>query len=392
MELYFDHNSTSPITESIPALIRPYLTNEFGNPSSRTCELGVKAREALEVGRSELARLLNAKLEEIVFTSGGTESCFAAIVGAMRAQKNKRHIIISAVEHPAVAEAAAFARELLGAEISIVPVDRNGELDLDKLFDAIRVNTSLMSFMLANNETGVLFPLQEVVSMAHARGILVHTDAVQTIGKIPVNFQELGVDFLSLSAHKFGGLKGSGALLIRDGAQWEPVVKGGGQERGRRGGTESVPLIAAMGEAARYRRVALEEGAFQKIKETRDFFEATVKERIPAVQINGERTQRLPNTSSLRFEGVVAHDIIPVLAKRGIVVSAGSACKATSVEPSHVLKAMGLSTVECLSTIRFSFGLDTSREALFHAVDILAETMAYFRAHAFEQIQSNYRG
>ena len=392
MELYFDHNSTSPITESIPGVIRPYVTNEFGNPSSRTCELGEKAREALDVGRSELARLLSAKPEEIVFTSGGTESCFAAIVGAMRALKNKRHIIISAVEHPAVTEAAAFARELLGAEVSIVPVDRNGELDLDKLFDSIRVNTGLMSFMLANNETGVLFPLQEVVSMAHARGILVHTDAVQTIGKIPVHFQELGVDLLSLSAHKFGGLKGSGALLIREGTQWEPVVKGGGQERGRRGGTESVPLIAAMGEAARYRRVALDEGSFQKIKATRDFFESTVKERIPAVHVNGERAQRLPNTSSLRFEGVVAHDIIPVLAKRGIIVSAGSACKATSVEPSHVLKAMGLSTVECLSTIRFSFGLDTSREALFHAVDILAETMAYFRAHAFEQIQSNYRG
>jgi len=391
IEFYFDHNSTSPIVESVASFIRPYLTNEFGNPSSRTCELGEHARAALETARGELTRLLNAQPGEVVFTSGGTESCFAAMIGALKAQKSKRHILVSAVEHPAVLEAANFARDVLGAEVSVVPVDQNGELDIGKLFDAIRIDTAFMSFMLANNETGVIFPLQEVVSIAHERGILVHTDAVQAVGKIPVDFQALGVDFLSLSAHKFGGVKGSGALLIRTGSKWEAVMKGGGQELGRRGGTESVALIAAMGEAARTRRSGFEQNSLKKLSDLRDFFESSVRDRIPGVELNGARTQRLPNTSSLRFEGVLAQDILPVLAKRGIIVSAGSACKTANVEPSHVLKAMGLTTIDCLSTLRFSFGLETSREALFHAVDILAETMAYFRAHSSEQLQANFR-
>ncbi len=390
-DFYFDYNSTSPVVESISSTIRPYITNEFGNPSNKFSPLGKKAKEAIETARDQLAALVGARSDEIVFTSGGTESCFAALVGAFRARVEKRHLIISAVEHSAVGEAAAFLHDMCGIDVSVIPVDRNGELDLDRLFEEIRIDTGVLSFMFANNETGVLFPLREIIGMAHSRGILVHTDAVQGVGRVPLSFKELGVDLLSLTAHKFGGLKGAGALIVRSDTPWEAVVKGGGQEGGRRGGTEAVPQIVAMGEAARVTRAELAAGSPVHLEAVRNFFESTLRERIPNIFINGERTARLPNTSSVRFEGVVAEEIIPVLAKRGIVVSAGSACKTTSVEPSHVLRAMGLSTVECLSAIRFSFGPATTREALLHVVDILCETVAYFRADTALQLRANLR-
>ncbi|MFN8390418.1 MAG: cysteine desulfurase family protein [Bdellovibrionota bacterium] len=390
-EEYLDYNSTAPIADGVLHAVRPFLSNEFGNPSSKTNRLGQRAREAIETARGHVANLVGSRADQVVFTSGGTESCFAALVGAFRAQKNKRHLVISAVEHPAVTEAAEFLRTMCGVEVTQVSVNRNGRLNIDELFEAIRPQTGVLSFMLANNETGVLFPVPEIVEMAHARGLLVHTDAVQAIGKIPVSFAELGVDLLSLSAHKFGGVKGSGALVIRDNALWEPVVKGGGQEGGRRGGTEAVALIVAQGEAAKNRKQQLDAGMAEGVRSVRDFFEAALAERIPEVMINGAAMNRLPNTSSVQFEGVVAQELVQALAERGIIVSAGSACKAGSAEPSTVLRSMGLSVVQCLSTLRFSFGPHASRESVLHTIDILCETVAYFRAEMREQLQANFR-
>ncbi len=390
-ELYLDHNSTSPITDSVAQAVKPFILSEFGNPSSKNNVFGVRAADALEHARAHVAALIGASTENIVFTSGGTESCFAGIGGVFRASPEKRHLIISAVEHPAVLETAEYLAAVSDIETTIIPVDRNGEIDLEQLSAAIRPDTGLISVMYANNETGIILPLPEVVAIARKRNVPVHTDAVQAVGKLPVRFGELGVDLLSLSAHKFGGLKGAGVLAIREGLRWEAVVKGGGQERGRRGGTEAVPAIVAMGEAARARKHQLDTGAMLALVGLRDFFEDILVERIPDVCITGAKSPRLPNTSSVRIHGTVAQELLQLLAVRGVIVSAGSACHTTNVKPSHVLRAMGISTPDCISTLRFSFGLELSREAVMHLVDILCETVAYFRAETKELLQANLR-
>lgn len=388
-ELYLDHNSTSPIPDGVSQAVRPYLSTEFGNPSSKSSALGRRAAEAIERAREQFASLIGAATKDIVFMSGGTESVFAAITGVFRAAPEKKHLIVSAVEHPAVMEAAAFLKSLCGIEITVIPVDQNGEVALDLLSSALRPDTGLVSFMYANNETGVILPIAEIAEIAHRRGVLVHTDAVQAVGKLPVKFSELGVDILSSSAHKFGGLKGAGAMVLREGIRWEPVIKGGGQEHGRRGGTEPVPAIVGMGEAARIRKQQLDAGLMHAVVGLRDFFEATLVERIPDVFINGGKSPRLPNTTSVRFRGLVAQELLPILAERGVIVSAGSACHTASVEPSHVLKAMGIPTTECISTVRFSFGPEITREAVLHLVDILCETVAYFRAETRDLLRAN---
>jgi cysteine desulfurase len=373
------------------SLIRPYLSDEFGNPSSKTNSLGIRAREAIEKAREQLGCFLGAEPEEVIFTSGGTEANFSALVGVFRAQREKRHLILSAVEHPAVSETAKFLREMCGVEYTQISVDCSGQLNLDQLNRAIRPDTAVLSVMLANNETGVLSPLREIVEFAHTRKLLVHTDAVQAIGKVPLDFHELGVDLLSLSAHKFGGVKGAGALFVRTGTAWEGVVKGGGQESGRRGGTESVPLIAALGEAARIRKQQMSEGLLEHVRSIRDFFEQALVERIPQCRINGTSSPRTPNTSSVLIEDTLAQDVISLLNQQGIILSAGSACKTASPEPSHVLRAMGLTTVDCLSTVRFSFGAEHTRETVLHVLDILCQTVAYLRAESSQQILANSR-
>ena len=388
-ELYLDHNSTSPIPDGVAQAVKPFLSSEFGNPSSKSNVYGQRAAEAIERAREQVGQLIGAPTDNIVFMSGGTESVFAAIAGVFRAASAKKHLVISAVEHPAVMETASYLKSLAGVEVSIVPVDQNGEVAMDKLLAAIRPDTALLSFMYANNETGVILPLNEIISAAHQRGILVHTDAVQAVGKLPIKFTDLGVDLLSSSAHKFGGIKGAGVLVIRDNIQWEAVIKGGGQEHGRRGGTEAVAASVGMGEAARIRKQQLDSGLMHALVGLRDFFEATLTERIPEVFINGGKTPRLPNTASVRFHGIVAQDLVPALAQRGVIVSAGSACHTTSVQPSHVLKAMGIPTTDCISTLRFSFGPEITREAVLHLVDILCETVAYFRAETKELLQAN---
>ena len=389
-EIYLDHNSTAPIPAAVSDVMRPYLTEQFGNPSNHLTARGEVARKAIETARFEVSKLLDARADEIVFTSGGTESCFAALVGAARAHPEKKHLIISAVEHPAVYETAQLLSEMCGVEVSILSVDHDGAPDLEQLESLFRPDTLLVSVMLANNETGVLMPLDQIVQIARAKGVMVHTDAVQAVGKEKFSFSNLGVDLLSLSAHKFGGIKGSGALVVRRESRWAPVVKGGGQENGRRGGTESVPLIVAMGEAAEIKTLQQSQGMIDQLCSIRDYFETTLLERISDCHVNGGAAKRLCNTSSVRIGAISAHEVIAALALRGIIVSAGSACKTGTLAPSKVLKSMGLSTVDCLSTRRFSFGPEITRETALHVIDILSETVAYFRAETAETLSTHF--
>ncbi len=353
--LYLDHNATTPLAPHLYEVISPYLAGEFGNPSSGY-SLGKRSRAAVENARRNVARLLGAAEAETIFTSGGTESIFAAIVGSYLAAPEKKHLIISSVEHPAVKEAANFLSKSAQVKISTIPVNERGQIELGLIEKSITAETLLVSVMLANNETGIINPIEEIVRIGHAAGVIVHTDAVQAVGKIAINFSELGVDLLSLSGHKFGAPKGIGALLVRTSARWEPVVRGGGQEHGRRGGTESVPLLVGLGVAAAYRIQYLAGSDSRKLAAVRDRFENQLKLKLPDISINGEGLLRLPNTCSVAIPGIISSELIAEFDKRGIFVSGGSACKATTIEPSQVLLAMGRSVNQCLSTVRISFG------------------------------------
>lgn len=406
---YLDHNSTTPPARSVREAVAPYLepldgdtvvgrTDSFhggdplplfGNPSSQT-PLGARARAVVEETREEVSAFIGARPEELVFTSGGTESCFLAIAGGVLSYSHKRHLIISAVEHPALLEAARCLERTFGMRTTVLPVDDAGRLEPNRLFDALEMDTAVVSFMLANNETGVLFPVRELAAIARARGVVVHTDATQAVGRLPVDFQELGVDLLTFSGHKLGALKGIGGLVIREGARWEPLMPGGGQERGRRGGTEPVPLIAALGAAVRERSRELAGGAFSRLGRLRDSFESCITRRIESSTVNGGEADRIPNTSSISFDGISAQDLISRLAERGVYVSSGAACKSSALEPSHVLRAMGRSVTRCLGTIRFSFGTEILPadagerydEHLAPLVSIIAEEVDRLRAQS----------
>lgn len=380
---YLDFNATAPIPEEVTAAVAPFIGTSFGNPSSRFNPYGKEAFEAIDTARGAIARLLGLDPADIVFTAGGTESCFAAFVGRMLGLRGVRggRVVISSVEHPAVIEAARLTSVLFDVEVVEVGVDNNGQLKLDELKKSLTPDTRLVSVMAANNETGILLQIAEVVQLAAAHGIPVHTDATNFVGKLPCDFKQLGVSFISMSAHKIGGLKGVGVLGISaannaaGGAlAWSPVIKGGGQESGRRGGTENVAGIVSLGSAATLKLAQLRDGAPSRLSAQRDSFEQQLKTRLPGlIEINGEAVPRLPNTSSVRFKGVTATELIVGLAERGVYVSAGSACKTDSVEISHVLKAMGVPFTAALGVIRFSFGEIFTESELEELVDIVVD-------------------
>jgi cysteine desulfurase len=365
---YLDYNATAPLPAEVTSAIYPYIGTNFGNPSSKFNPFGRRAAEAVDSARGAIAELLGVTSAEIVFTSGGTESCYAAFLGRMLAVGKKGgRVIISAVEHPAVIEAAKLSSRLFDLEVVEIGLDRSGQLNLDELQQKITADTHLISVMAANNETGVVLPLGAVVELASAKRIPVHTDATNFVGKIPCDFKELGVSFVSMSAHKIGGLKGVGVLGIIGGADsigWQPIFKGGGQESGRRGGTENVAGIVSLGAAALLKLNEYKQGLPEKIQTLRNKFEQLLAARLPGVvEINGGSVARLPNTSNLIFKDVIATDLIMALAKQEIYISAGSACKTGSVEISHVLRAMGVPFTAALGAVRFSFGeIFTERE------------------------------
>lgn len=375
---YFDFNATTPVASEVLESMKPYLTQHFGNPSSLH-HLGRIAARALRSAREEVASLLGAAEEnEIVFTSGGTESNNAAIRSALISSGNRKKIVTSAVEHSSIGK---LCRQLEkeGYPVSWVGVDSNGSLNLEELRHSLTEDTAVVSLMLANNETGVLFPIEKIGAMVKERGISFHVDAVQAVGKFPFILKKCPVDFVSLSAHKFYGPKGVGALYVKQGASFRPLIFGGSQERGRRAGTENVAGVVGIGTASRLVQKDLAQEC-QRLAQLRDRFEQKICQTIAGVNINGGESERLSNTSNLHVENADGEALLLILDQKGICASSGSACMSGSREPSHVLKAMGFSDEEANASLRFSFGRFTKDSEVDAAIPILEEAVRHLRS------------
>lgn len=379
--IYLDYSATTPVDPQVREAMRPYFEGAFGNPSAAHA-LGREAKATLEQARETVAGLLGtADKDEVVFASSGTEADNLALAGtAFAYQERGRHIITSAVEHAAVLETCT-ALERGGFSVTYLPVNGHGVLDLEQLRRAIRPDTILVSLMHANNEVGVLFPLADIGAITKERGVLFHTDAVQSFGKVPLDVRHCKIDLLSLSAHKIYGPKGVAALYVRRGVRLQSLLRGGGQERGRRAGTENVPAIVGLAEAARLMFLEMP-GEGERMGKLRDRFEEGVLARIEGVRVNAQKGPRLSHTSNLTFEGVEAQTLVVALDLEGIAVSAGSACHVGSLQPSHVLRAMGLSPEHVGGSLRFSLGRFTREEDIDSVLAILPHLVARVRENA----------
>lgn len=363
--IYLDYNATTPQDPEVAAAMRPYLEREFGNPSSSHA-YGAEPRRAVTQARAEVAALINAPTDQILFTSGGTESNNYAIIGAARAGRSRgNHIITSTIEHPAVADTCDYLEEE-GFAVTRVPVDHNGLVDPKDVEAAIRPETILVTVMHANNEIGTIEPIREIAKIASAQGALMHTDAAQSLGKIPVNITELGVDLLTVAGHKLYAPKGVGALYVAPGVTLAPLMHGGGQEGGRRPGTENVLEIVGLGAACRIAARDLEANQ-ERMRRTRDRLHKRLSEACE-VRLNGHPDRRLPNTLNLSFRGIASNDLIDAIADR-VAVSAGSACHADTVTLSPVIEAIGTPVEWGRGTIRFSTGKVTTEEEIDQAAE-----------------------
>jgi len=356
---YFDNNATTPIAPEVADAMIPFLREGWANPSS-AYRPATAVHKAVEEARARVAALIHADPKEIIFTSCGTESNNAAIHSALVTQPGKRHVITTAVEHSANINFSEFLRKQ-GYEVTLFPVESDGSLDLHLLEKSIRPDTAIVSAMWANNETGVLFPVEEIAAICRSKGVLCHTDAVQTPGKLTLDVKSLGVDFLSLSAHKLYAPKGIGLLYVKRRTRYQPYIIGGHQERGRRGGTENVPHIVAFGKAAEL-ALSHHAEAYRRVRALRDRMEAAILSGIPYTYVNGNREHRLPNTSNIAFEFVEAEAVLMLLDQVGICASSGSACTTGSLDPSHVLMAMGLTPMRARGCVRFSLGVYNTDE------------------------------
>jgi cysteine desulfurase len=375
--VYLDNNATTRVDPAVLEAMLPYFSEHYGNPSSMHA-FGGSVSARIQEARASVARLIGAAPEEIVFTSCGTESNSTAIRAALESHPDRRHIVTSRVEHPAI-KSLCESLTKKGFRTTFVPVDREGRLDLDYLHDSLTDDTAVVSLMWANNETGVLFPIEEISRAVKQRGIVFHTDAVQTAGKIPIDIGRTGVDMLSLSGHKIHAPKGVGALYIRKGTKFSPFLIGGHQEKGRRGGTENTASIIGLGKAAEIARTHLAEGTYAGVQALRDRLENAVLDGIPNVLVNGDRHKRLPNTSSVSFEYVEGESILLMLNEYGICASSGSACTSGSLEPSHVLRAMGVPFTAAHGSIRFSLSRYTTSEEIDFVLEKLPPIIARLR-------------
>src|SRR5437870_2375449 len=376
--IYLDNNATTPLDPAVIEEMLPFLTRYYGNPSSGYA-FAAKARKAVEVARERLAALLRCEPSEIIFTSGGTESNNAVIHSALQFEPRGKHLVISSVEHSAVLRPCQDL-EKRGCHVTFLDVDRDGNVDVGQVEAAIRPETALVSIMWANNETGVLFPVQRIAEICHRKGVLFHTDAVQAIGKIPIRLRDT-VNFLSLSAHKFHGPKGVGALYVSRRTRFTPLVAGGGQENGRRGGTENAAGIVGLGKAAELALKYLAEGK-GSVRSMRDRFEKAILEAISGASVNGSGARRIPNTSSLSFEGIESFAALLLLDRYRICCSAGSACRSGSQEASHVLRAMDPSGDGARRSLRFSFGRFNTDAQLDRAIEIVPKVIEKLRGMA----------
>ena len=367
--IYVDNNATTMVAPEVLDAMMPYFSTNYGNPSSMHSFGGNVAAE-IEAARENVANLIGAAPEEIVFTSCGTESDGTAVRAAIESNPDKKHLVTSRVEHPAIKNLyEALSKK--GYRATFVPVDSQGRLDIDYLYNSLSDDTAIVSLMWGNNETGVIFPVEEISKEVKSRGILFHTDAVQAVGKIPINVGETGVDMLSLSGHKFHSPKGIGALYIRKGTKFSPFMVGGHQERGRRGGTENTASIIGLGKAAELAAAHLAENGYERISRLRDRLEQTLLEKVSNALINGDPANRLPNTTSIAFEYVEGEAILLMMNEYGICASSGSACTSGSLEPSHVLRAMGVPFTAAHGSIRFSL----SRYNTEDEIDVILEKL-----------------
>ncbi len=378
-KIYFDHNATTRVEPTVADAVARALVEEFGNASS-VHHFGQRAKAALDLARSSVASLVNADPAEIVFTSGGTESDNFALRGAADAieRSSKRHIVASSIEHEAVLNTCK-ALERRGWRVTLLGVDASGIVSADTLREVLSEDTAIVSVMHANNEIGTVQPIAELCAVVHERGALFHTDAVQTVGKLPVDVRSLGVDLLSLSAHKFGGPKGTGALWIRRGIRLAPYTTGGRQERGRRAGTENVPALVGLGVAADVARAKLATEP-SRLASLRDRLEQGILQRITGTTRNGAQAPRVPNTTNIGFDHVEAESLLIALDLEGIAVSTGSACSSGTLEPSHVLRAMGLPSPRTQNAIRFSLGSGNTGAEVDRLLEILPGMVERLRA------------
>jgi cysteine desulfurase len=366
--VYVDNNATTKVAPEVLEAMLPYFSEYYGNPSSMHF-FGGQVQKKVDEARAKVADFLGAEPSEIVFTSCGTESDNAAILGTLDSYPEKRHLITTRVEHPAVGNVSTYLGRK-GYRITELSVDREGRLDLDELRESLTEETALVTIMYANNETGVIFPIEEIGEVVKTKGTPFHTDAVQAAGKIPLNMKKSKIDTLSISGHKLHAPKGIGVLYIRKGTRFSPFLIGGHQEKGRRGGTENVPYIIGLGKACELAKKHLDEEN-TKVKALRDYLEAKILEKIPNTLVNGDRVNRLPNTVSVSFEYVEGESILLLLSDLGICASSGSACTSGSLEPSHVLRAMGVPFTAAHGSIRFSLSIYNTKEEMDYIIEHL---------------------
>jgi cysteine desulfurase len=379
MRVYFDYNATTPLAPDVADEVARAAKDLFGNASS-VHHYGQQAKAAVDDARTAVARLLNADPSEIVLTSGGTEADNFAIRGAAEALEptGRRHLVASGIEHEAVLNTLkALARR--GWKTTLLPVDQTGVVAPDKVQEALTGETALVSVMHANNEIGTIQPIERIAAIAHEHGALMHVDAVQSVGKIPVDVRALGVDLLALSAHKFNGPKGAGALFIKRGTRMLPILTGGKHERNRRAGTENVPAIVGMGVAARRAGGKLDAEA-TRVGALRDRLEGGILKAVPGTVVNGLRDSRVPNTTNISFDHVEAESLLIALDLEGIAVSTGSACSSGTLEPSHVLRAMGFPAHRTQNSLRFSLGLFSTDAEVDRVVSVLPALVEKLRA------------
>jgi len=377
--IYLDNNATTQLDPAVIEEMLPFLTKYYGNPSSGY-GFAAMARKAINLARERLAAFLGCQPTEIVFTSGGTESNNAVINSALQLDVRGKRVVTSSVEHSAVLRPCQDLAKR-GCDVTFLGVDRHSNLDVTELEAAIRPETALVSIMWANNETGVVFPIEKIGEICREKRVLFHTDAVQATGKIPIRLRDSPINFLSLSAHKVHGPKGVGALYVSRGTRFSPLIAGGGQENGCRGGTENVASIVGLGKAAEVALKYLAEGKYN-IRSMRDRFEKSVLEAVHGASVNGAGAARLPNTSSLSFEGVESSAALLLLDRQGICCSAGSACRTGSQEASHVLRAMNPSSDGARRSLRFSFGRFNTDAQIDRAIEVVPKVIDKLRQSA----------
>ena len=372
--VYLDNNATTPVLPEVFEAMRPHFGEHFGNASS-IHHNGQEARFAVETARESVAALLGSHPSEIVFTSGGTEADNLAVAGLVAPRD---HIITSSIEHHAVLHSCKHLEET-GCEVSYLPVDGRCLVDPDDVRRALRPNTKLISIMMANNETGVLQPVEEIGKITAEAGVMFHTDAVQAAGKIALDVQRIGCHALSISGHKMHAPQGVGALYVRKGTRVRPLFYGGNHERSRRAGTENVPGIVALGKAAQLAKEALDRGDDKKLAVLRDRLEQSILAQMDAVTVNGDGAPRTPNTTNLRFDHIEGEALVIAFDLKGLAVSTGAACSSGAIEPSHVLTAMGLNRDQAHASIRFSLGRQTTKEDIDVTMALVPETVARLR-------------